>query len=169
VPLDVSAAVCYPYETKVQINDLCIPSTLKRTITDDECEVDSSLNLINEGDNSGAPVQVTSLREDEGANYIRVIVDINNVGSGDVVNECKRAITRSDLNEVMVTMPSNFKCSNLGDSNSGNIELRNGHATLRCTKSVENSGSAYKEPIQITLGSYSYRQELSKTITINKA
>jgi len=168
VPLDVSAAVCYPYETRVQINDFCIPSSVKRSIDEDECSIDSAQNIISNGDNSGAPVQVSSLREDSGPNYIRVTLDINNVGNGDVINACKRDIIRDEMNTVKVTMPTNFKCTfKEGESNAGSVELRTGHAALRCRRDVTNSGNAYEEPVVITL-SYNYRQEVSKSITINK-
>lgn len=169
VPLDVSAAICYPYETRLQVNDFCIPSSVKRNIEQDECTIDTSTNIIKDGDNSGASVQVSSLREDNGPDYIRVTLDINNVGSGDVVDVCKRDIGREEMNEVTVTMPSGFVCTfKEGDSNKGSVELRTGHAALRCRKDVNNPGSAYKEPVVVTLN-YNYRQELSKTITINKA
>ncbi len=167
--MDVSAAVCYPYETRIQVNDFCIPSSVKRTVSEDECNIDTSVNILNEKDNSGAPVQVTSLREDKGLDYVRVTLDINNVGSGDVVNECKREITREDMDKVTVTMPSNFKCTFKGEENNiGVVELRSGHATLRCRRDVNNPGNAYKEPLIIKLN-YNYKQELTKTITINKA
>lgn len=167
VPLDVSLAICYPYRTRVQVNDFCVPST-GAAKTGDECSIDSSVNLIDDGDNSGAPVQITSLREDKGSGYVRITLDINNVGNGEVVDtSCTKTITRDTKNKATVTMPSGFDCGWGEGQTSGVVELRNGHATLRCRKDVTNAGNAYKEPMLIKLD-YNYWQDLSETITINR-
>ncbi|MBI2106091.1 hypothetical protein HYT56_04615 [Candidatus Woesearchaeota archaeon] len=171
VPLDVRAAVCYPYETRVQVDDFCIPSTSRQATGQNDCEIVSTTNIIKENDNSGAPVHVTSLREQEGPDFVRVTLDINNVGTGDVINPgtCKRDLQREDLDKVKVKMPGNFACTfRDGESNEGIVELRSGHAVLRCKRNVNNPGSAFKETIGITL-SYNYQREVSKTVTVNKA
>src|SRR3989344_649164 len=89
IPLEVRASVCYPYETKVQVEDFCIPSTT-RVADSGECNVDSTINIIKENENSGAPVHVSSVREQAGPDFVRVTLDINNVGIGQVVNVCQR-------------------------------------------------------------------------------
>ncbi|MBI2507961.1 hypothetical protein HYV89_03335 [Candidatus Woesearchaeota archaeon] len=170
VPLDTRASVCYPYETRVQVDEFCVPSTARRVTGTDDCEIITTNNIIKEKDNSGAPVHVTSLREQQGPDFVRVTLDINNVGTGDVVvpGVCKRDLERTDLDKVRVKMPTNFVCSfKEGESNEGMIELRGGHGVLRCKRDVSNPGSAFKESVGITL-SYNYMQEISKTVTINK-
>jgi|TARA_Y100000310_G_scaffold186143_2_gene186208 hypothetical protein len=170
VPLDVRASVCYPYQTKVQIDNFCIPSTTRRTTGTQECDIDGTQNILESNANSGAPVYVSSIREKEGSDFVRVTLDINNVGSGEVVGAaCARDIQRSNLNEVTVTMPTNFECTfKAGTSYRGIVELRGGHGVLRCKRAVNNPGNSFKESLGITL-SYNYMQEVSKTITINKA
>lgn len=171
VPLDARAAVCYPYETRVQVDDFCIPSTSRQATGEDDCEIVTTTNIIKENDNSGAPIHVTSLRQQEGPDSVRVTLDINNVGTGDVVSPgvCKRDLLREDLDKVKITMPQNFECSfRDGDNHEGIVELRSGHAVLRCKRDVNNPGSAFKESIGIILN-YNYRQEISKTVTISKA
>ena len=170
VPLDARASVCYPYETQVQVDDFCVPSTSRRATGTDDCTIITTENIIKEKDNSGAPVHVNSLREQQGPDFVRVTLDINNVGTGDVVvpGVCKRDLLREDLNQVKVKMPTNFACSfREGESNEGMIELRGGHGVLRCKRDINNPGSAFKESVGITL-SYNYMQEISKTVTINK-
>lgn len=170
VPLDARASVCYPYETRVQVDDFCIPSTARRVSGTDDCEIVTTKNIIKEKDNSGGPVHVTSLREQQGPDFVRVTLDVNNVGTGDVVvpGICKRDLMREDLDKVKVKMPTNFACSfKEGESSEGVIELRGGHGVLRCKRDVNNPGSAFKESVGITL-SYNYVQEISKTVTINR-
>ena len=169
IPVDVRANICYPYQTKVQVNDFCVPSTTRIAATDSECVVDPTANLIKEKDNSGAPIHVVSLREQEGPDFVRVTLDINNVGSGQVVNTCQREITRENLDNVRVAMPQNYLCTfKEGEASTGNVELRSGHAVLRCKRDVNNPGSAFKEPLIMTLN-YNYMQEVSKTVNINRA
>jgi hypothetical protein len=170
VPLDVRTSVCYPYQTKIQVDNFCIPSTTRRTTGTQECAIDSTENILVNNANSGAPVHISSIREQEGPDFVRVTLDINNVGSGEVIGAaCARDIQRSDLNEVTVTMPNNFECTfKDGTSYRGVVELRGGHGVLRCKRSVNNPGNAFKEALGITLD-YNYMQEVSKTVTINKA
>ena len=170
VPLDARASVCYPYETRIQADNFCIPSTARRVTGTDDCEIISTENIIRENENSGAPVSVTSLREQSGPDFVRVTLDINNIGTGDVVTPgvCKRDLERADLDKVRVKMPTNFECSfRDGEASEGIIELRSGHGVLRCKRDINNPGSAFKESVGITL-SYNYMQEISKTVTINK-
>ena len=169
IPVDVRASVCYPYETKVQINDFCVPSTSRTATSGTECSINAATNLVKGKDNSGAPVHVTALREQEGPNFVRVTLDINNVGTGQVVNICQREVVRDNLDNVRITLPQNYICSfRDGDSNTGTVELRSGHAVLRCKRDINNPGSAFKEPLVLTLN-YNYMQEVSKTVNINKA
>lgn len=171
VPLDVRASVCYPYETKVQADNFCVPSTARRLTGTDDCEIATTENLIREKENSGAPVQITSLREQQGPDFVRVTLDINNVGTGDVITPgvCKRDFDRADLDQVKVVMPTNFVCSfrDGQEDHEGLVELRSGHGVLRCKRDVSNSGNAFKESVGITLN-YNYLQEISKSVTVNK-
>ena len=170
VPLEARASVCYPYETRIQVDNFCVPSTARKVTGTDDCEIITTENIIREKDNSGGPVHVSSLREQQGPDFVRVTLDINNVGTGDVVASgvCKRDLQRTDLDRVTVKMPTNFACSfKEGESNEGMIELRGGHGVLRCKRDINNLGSAFKESVGITL-SYNYMQEISKTVTVNK-
>ena len=170
VPLDARVSVCYPYETKVQVDNFCVPSTARTVTGTDDCEIITTENIIREKENSGAPVHVTSLREQKGPDFVRITLDINNVGTGDVVasGNCKRGLERADLDKVTVKMPTNFVCSfRDGETSEGVVELRSGHGVLRCKRDVSNPGNAFKESIGVTL-SYNYLQEISKAVTVNK-
>ena len=75
IPIDVRASVCYPYSTKVQLNDFCVPSTSRTANSDTECSIDPAVNLIKDNDNSGAPIHVVSLREQEGPDFVRITLE----------------------------------------------------------------------------------------------
>jgi hypothetical protein len=163
----VVAQVCYPYKTKIQLDNLCIPSQDRNPVGNQECEIDGKVNLIGSGDNSAGPVQVTSFMESKTTTSIRVRIDINNQGSGEVT-PCGENVATDQRGLVQVSVPQNAACTfKEGESNSGIVELRNGHAVLYCKRDISNQGPAYLDRFPMTL-SYPYMQQITKTITINK-
>ena len=166
VPVSVVAEVCYPYKTKLQVNELCMPSKSTKIVGEPECEVDASANLIVEGHNSGAPVQIDTLRESKlGRDSLRLTLNINNQGAGRVVQGCAREPSEANLDVVRVEIDGNYDCFE-GGSNSGFVTLREGTARVTCTKPIQETGNAFVVPFKAKL-SYDYIQEVSKTISIN--
>lgn len=159
---NVVAQACYPYRTKVQLDNFCIPSEQRKPVGSEECEVDSKVNLVQSGDNSAGPLQVTSVTESKGVGYVKLRIDINNQGTGEVIN-CGSGVR--DM--VSVNLPQGVDCSEFG-GNSGTVQLRNGHAVLHCRKDVSNQGPAYLDRFPMTLA-YDYMQEVTKAVTVNKA
>ncbi len=167
---NIRVQVCYPYATYLQIDDLCIPGVRGETGTV-ECEIDNSKNLVNTGDVSGAPVQISSLVETKTGEGIRVRMDIENQGGGTVVKTgkpCNQATTVAleDKNLVNVAVPGGYSCVfKEGTGNVGVVELRDGMGRLRCTKPLTTSGRSYLDRFTATL-TYNYVEETGKVITI---
>jgi hypothetical protein len=167
---NIRAQVCYPYETNVQIDDLCIPGS-RNEIGTVECEVDNSENLIGKGDVSAGPIQVTNLVESRTGEGIRVRMDIENQGSGDVVTvPCTTNtinVPTGSKNIVTVEVPNNYECIfKDGTKSVGNVELRNGLGRLRCTSKLSgNTGRSYYDRFTATL-TYNYVEEIGRTVLI---
>jgi hypothetical protein len=166
---NIRAQVCYPYTTKVQIDDLCIPGE-RDEVGRVECEIDNAENLVDNGDVSGAPVQVTSVVESRTGTGIRIRLDIENQGNGEVIavsNTCDDAVNvasgKRDL--ITVSVPG-FECTfRGGESSEGVIELRSNKGRLRCSKDVGGTGRAYLDRFTATL-TYNYVEETGKTVLI---
>ncbi len=159
---NVVAQVCYPYRTKVQLDNFCVPSEKRNPVGTQECEVDSKANLIETGDNSAGPVQITSFTQSRGVGYVKVRIDINNQGGGEVVN-----CGNDERDIIGINLPQGVECSEL-NGNSGDVKLRDGHAVLHCKKDIKNAGPAYLDRFPMTLV-YDYMQEVTKAVTVNKA
>ena len=161
---NVIAQVCYPYRTKIQLDNFCIPSDDRNPVGKGECETDSKTNLVKSGANSAGPIQVTSFTESKGVGYVKVRVDINNQGGGDVIN-----CGTNERDFVTVNLPQDVSCNfEGGKGSSGIAKLREGHAVLNCEKKTSNQGLAYLDKFDMTLA-YDYMQQITKTVTINKA
>jgi len=163
---NVKAQVCYPYRTKVQLDNFCVPSDERTPVGNEECGIDSTVNLIEKGDNSAGPLQVTSFTESKGTGYVKLRIDVNNQGTGEVT-PCGENVPLEDRDKIRVTLPQDVECSELGDSNEGEVKLRDGHAVLRCTRNVNNQGPAYSDRFAMSLA-YDYMQETIKQVTVNK-
>ncbi|MAG52979.1 MAG: hypothetical protein CMH62_03385 [Nanoarchaeota archaeon] len=166
---NLRAQVCYPYETNVQIDDLCIPGA-RNEVGTIECEIDNSENLVDSGDVSAAPVQVTSVVETRTGTGIRVRLDIENQGNGDVIsvgNTCDNAVNVPLVNRDLVTVNvPGYDCVFRGATgDTGQVELRSNKGRLRCTKDTGGTGRAYEDRFVATL-TYNYVEEASKTILI---
>ena len=97
---------------------------------------------------------------------LKLRIDVNNQGTGEIT-PCGDKVALDDRDNVAVTLPQGVECSELGNSNVGQVKLRDGHAVLRCTKNVNNPGPAYEDRFTISLA-YDYMQEVVKQVTINK-
>ena len=167
---NVRAQVCYPYSTSLQIANLCIPGDRRETGTI-ECEIDNAENLVNKGDVSGAPVQVTSVVESRTGTGVRVRLDIENVGGGSIINlPCSNAVNVPPIENrdiVSVSVPDGYNClfSDGASGTSGIVELRTNKGRLICTRDIGGTGKSYLDRFTGTL-TYNYVEGISKTILI---
>ena len=161
---NIIAQVCYPYRTRIQLDNFCIPSDQRNPVGKEECTLDSKTNLIKSGANSAGPVQATSFTESKGVGYVKIRIDINNQGGGDVIN-----CGTNERDFVTVNLPQDVSCNfEGGKGSSGIAKLREGHAVLNCEKKTSNQGLAYLDILKMDLA-YDYMQQITKTVTINKA
>ncbi|MBU2639206.1 MAG: hypothetical protein KKG75_00700 [Nanoarchaeota archaeon] len=165
----IKAQLCYPYETNIQIDNLCVPGDNRETGTK-ECEIDSAKNLVAKGDVSAAPVQVTSIVESRASDGIRITMDIENQGNGYVLDPSKTCdsvtgvVDREDY-VVVVNIPGDVWTCNYKDAAAKTVELRDNSGRLRCSKSIGGTGRAYNDRFVATL-SYKYVDTVSKSIVI---
>ncbi len=171
----VTASVCYAYGTRT-LTKLCLRKDIARRSREAECTVDEHKTI----ENSGAPIQVTSLNEMKGgSNKIRVIFNIENVGEGTVYEKgsfssgsCSEDMSKEDRLNVEIRPVSgiNFKCARLGGGASGVIKLNTeGKSVVTCE--ADTSGlqeTAFEDPLNINLD-YVYKERISKALTVEDA
>jgi len=154
---------CYKYATLVQTK-ICIGRG------DGICSV--SGEKIKTGDNSAAPVQVTSLTQSIQGNKLYVKFTIENKGKGEVYLpnlDCTK-LQMGDIDEKLkqnqvelaVNTEEGFSCILQGGRKalSGAAEVR----TISCEKILTTTES-HEAPFQILL-TYIYRESLTKPLTI---
>ena len=171
----VTASACYAYGTRT-LTKLCLRKDIARRSREAECTVDEHKTI----ENSGAPIQVTSLNEMKGgSNKIRVIFNIENVGEGTVYEKgsfssgsCSEDMSKEDrLNvEIRPVSSINFKCARLGGGASGVIKLNTeGKAVVTCEADTSRlQDTAFEDPLNINLD-YVYKERISKALTVEDA
>jgi hypothetical protein len=178
------ADVCYKYTTKTT-TQLCIKSNPQLLIGDQKiCDVEGEKNP----QNSGAPIQVTSLKESfAGTGKIGVSMVITHTGTGDaffdpdaaVCNDIESEPTRGKV--YVKVLPVTLGGANImprctgmsgtgGQSNQGYVHLyKDGSGkeqfTLYCTIDASSTDSIFQVPIEANI-TYKYLEHLEKTITI---
>lgn len=170
VSTTIKATVCYSYGTKIATN-LCIKKNL--------ASLDPSVCLVNTERmvaNSGAPVQLESVRESQaGVDSVLLTLRIKHVGVGRIAqlgSECSEEVAARDRVYLKVdTMMPGLSCSGLSAVDGspvtgaeGYVTLYGGERSISCTQPTGGEGDFVK-PVSITL-SYDYEQSAFKTITI---
>ena len=134
---DLSVEACYPYKTMFKLDKFCIPSTSRAT-EDQTCLIDQTKNLVTANSNSGAPVQITSIRQEIVQNAVRITLEISKLGDGKVI-ECVENPESKDKNKITVHInsPTDINCGfTEGSGNSGIVILKSDNtAKLICETS----------------------------------
>jgi len=177
----ITANVCYVYGTRTLTN-LCLRKDIARKEREGECVVDEYKTI----ENSGAPIQVTSLSEMKGGtNTVRVIFNIENVGSGTVYEkgtfssgDCSESNDNRDKeNKLNVEIKpiggvdiANCECARLGGGSKGVVKLNiEGKAVITCVASTAGlQSTAFEAPLNINLD-YDYKERISRKITVENA
>jgi len=174
LPTDITATIkaeaCYKYGTKA-LSNICIKKDLSSR--------DPSICLVNSDrkvSNSGAPVQITSIKESQaGTDSVLLTIQVSHVGTGtisEVGSDCSNAISKKDRVKFKIEAMSGISCSGLenptttGNSVEGTLMLFGGTRQITCTQPTKGEGD-FEKPIAITL-QYDYNEFISKTITIKK-
>ncbi|MGV8151055.1 MAG: hypothetical protein ACP5NV_04970 [Candidatus Woesearchaeota archaeon] len=183
----VWADICYKYTTKTTAQ-LCVKKDPQLLLDDEKiCDVEGD----KEYQNSGGPIQVTSLKESFGGQgKLLVYITLTHSGTGDNFFDPRENLNGNACNDVstntkkgmihVLVKPINVggksitpKCSGLSDTsgdNEGYVRLNedgSGKAQylLYCSIDASSTDSEFEVPIDIET-TYLYLEHLEKEITI---
>jgi hypothetical protein len=179
LPQTVWANICYKYTTKVAAQ-ICVKNNVEQALNGKNiCEVEGEKNP----QNSGAPIQVTSLKETYAGNgKIGLTLIISHAGNGDNFFkddnlDCRDVESNVDAGKVRVKF-SDVQVSGKsvpvlcqGMDSNGYVRLfkeaSSGTATytLYCTVDVSGSNNVVEVPVGLEL-SYVYLQHITSPMTI---
>lgn len=162
----LNAEACYDYYTNV-VTKICVRKDLLKSAANPGtgCEVKGEKIV----QNSGAPVQITSLSQTPaGPNSIRITFNIEKIGTGEIVTECGTT-DYNKLNKVDVTIDTglpNLVCDalTLDAYGKGTVQLFGGKRTVTCTQTIDNLMD-YEKVINLKLD-YKYSENIQKSITV---
>ena len=170
VPATFKADLCYQYGTKVSSN-LCVKKDLAST--------DTSVCVVNEEKavaNSGAPVQITSMRESQGGtDSILLTLTIRHVGTGKVFEKasgCQDVLQkRGKVYLKLDTGMSGLACTGMQTSagqpatgSEGYVTLFGGERQISCKQPTGGQGDFLKT-MTATL-EYDYNQFVTEEVTV---
>jgi hypothetical protein len=173
VTYNVRADVCYKYGT-VANTKLCVLEDILGTRG-----AEGKLCRINEDkpvDNSGAPVQIVSLRESvASANKVSFVLKLRHVGTGSVHeegSECGKEFQEKDKVHVKIDtgISDGLMCSGLQDGTEsgsvyeGDAQLLNGEREIRCTQTINNPTDM--EKLIVVELTYDYDQFIEKRLEV---
>jgi hypothetical protein len=150
--VDLSAKVCFPYQTTAQIMTCVSSLDIERGGGEKVCKYND--NKVTSGSVSSGPIQITSLTESLRSNQVLYEIEIKDNGGGKLYKldpsctELEKSEVRSEYEDVLdITVePSDIRCRFFGEeSNSGKLKLTAGTKKLICEKDVRGTDSSYKE------------------------
>ena len=171
----ITANICYAYGSRA-LSNVCLRRDVVRREQEGECVVDED----KKAENSGSPIHVVSFKERKaGPNEIKIIFDLQNVGSGKPFSRtafssgiCGEDPTKEDFVNVEVRPISNVnvRCDKFAGTGSGVVRLNSeGKATVSCDVSTSAlQDTAFEEPLNINLD-YIYKERISKQVTVENS
>lgn len=165
----VRVDLCYDYGTYAN-SKLCILDDLigaREDLEDAVCNPNENKQV----ENSGAPVQITSLKESVvSSDRISFSFVIKHVGTGIVTEkdtECETRIGKRDRIFVKVdTGIEGLTCSGIeSGSDQGYVTLYSNERTVVCTQQLPSDRGDYEKSISFEL-QYGYKEHIDKTLTI---
>jgi hypothetical protein len=174
-PILLRADLCYTYNTEA-IANVCLKKNVVRDSIEDVCQTN---NDAMDAFNSGAPLQVTNIRQRSvGSNKLQITFTVENIGMGLVylpgtfTNACKGGDSNEDTIKVTLSNPqNNFSpdCAALGRGSSGDVRLVNKKKDITCT--IDTSGLqevTFQDLLVIDLD-YMYREAVKTDIVVENA
>jgi hypothetical protein len=176
----VRANICYAYETKAIFNSCLKRSTIQRESDNDMCKIEALKSV----ENSGAPLQITNVRETVNSNNgVKITFNIEKVGDGkiyveDAFSTATGCFDKHDFDDkkdrvtvIVQSQTSNIPivCRSLGNGNQGVIRLSDDRGTVICdinTGSLQET--AFESPINIKVR-YTYMDSVEKEFTVKKS
>jgi len=171
LPFPIRAEACYKYLTQA-LSKLCVRRNILTPEEGGLCEINEAKTAYN----SGAPVQISNVKESAGGkDKVRFSFDISNVATGSVYQDSTKCSKLERKNEdkayVKVdTKTSGLSCTGLtnkGTSAEGYVTLFDGKKTLSCTQEIRTR-SDYEMPVVIT-ATYDYEEFIQGDITIKSS
>ncbi|MBT4334546.1 hypothetical protein HOD61_01895 [archaeon] len=162
----IYARLCYPYETKL-FSNVCMSSNKIKQTGVEICDI-SGEKLISGAVSSG-PIQVISLTESYlSSTGIRFAFVIENKEGGKVYSidrDCESFGLMDEGKIKVEVIPSDVVCHfTTGQSNIGEVSLKEGSKTLICDKSIISTDS-YSDVIELKI-SYKYETEISTIMNV---
>ena len=165
----IRATACYTYGTLVNTL-LCSRKNILSPAADGLCDVDATKTVYN----SGAPIQVTSLREEpRSANKIGFTFSIQHSGNGKIyergsVCNDERPFRNRIFVDVQTGIPG-VSCTGLaqGGDASGYVTLFSSEKIITCTQQLQTQ-SDFEFPIVVEL-TYDYEQNIQTEVVVKSS
>ncbi|MEM2915873.1 MAG: hypothetical protein QXT19_00735 [Candidatus Woesearchaeota archaeon] len=171
VTFPLRADVCYTYSTKA-VSKLCVRENLLAPEPEGICEI----NEDKETKNSGAPVQVSNVKETaRGKDKISFSFEISNKGAGQMYERgsfCDKS-TRAKENRVYVIVDTGMpglQCTGLttaGTKAEGFATLYEGKKTITCTQTITTRAD-FEQQISIE-AIYDYEEYKQTELTVKSS
>lgn len=165
------ADVCYLYRTKA-VSKLCVRENLLTPAPNGLCEMNADKTVFN----SGAPVQVTNMRESTRAkDRLGFSFEVKNVGAGNVFernSDCDRS-DRKNENRVYVIVTTSIdglSCTGLettGTGAEGFVTLYGGSKIVPCAQSV-STRSDFEQLVNVEL-IYDYEERIQSSFMVKNS
>jgi len=158
------ASICYNYRTEARI-PVCIDPNPLSVLENEACRV---INPV-VGGGQGAPVAVTSVREDAAPGKVSFLITVANLGDGNVVNRASlnRCPGELKFNDVDTLTYSVILSGQAGDCKpAGDVKLANKQGNIHCTFNLIDAVSpAYTTVLEVNLD-YAYLSQEARQIKI---
>ncbi len=169
------ADLCYQYNTEA-LAHLCLKKDVVKKSIEDVCDTTSpSVKLFN----SGAPLQVTNMRQKAvGSGKVQIAFTVENAGGdltylpGSFTDACKGQEDNKDMVKVTLMNPQNNfvpECSAFGKSHTGNVRLVGNKKEITCTIDTSNLQEVSYQDLLIIDLDYDYRQAITTNINVKNA
>lgn len=165
------ADACYLYRTRA-VSKVCVLENILNPTGTRLCEINADKPVHN----SGAPVQISNLKESGRAkDKIGFTFDVRNVGGGAIFERgqnCNRDV-RANEGKVYVTVSTGLTglhCSGLeaiSGGVGGYVTLYDGLKTVSCTQTV-STNTDFEQLVNIE-ASYDYEQSIQTQITVKSS
>ncbi len=168
--LQVILTACYEYETKATLQVCVDPNPASGT--EKVCDASKPISLSS---GQGAPVAITSIKQEPTIGFTTFQIVIQNVGGGTIISPGKAGsdclkTTYADENKITLEKAVLSTGTKL-DCGTNEIYMQNGQGFLSCTANTNIPGAsdnAYKTSLTLDL-KYGYRQTTDqKSINIIK-
>ena len=166
-PQTFLARICYPYTTEARIQ-VCIDPNPFSLLETEACRVTNP----SVGGGQGAPVAVTAVREDPAPGQVGFLINIANLGDGQVVNResfsrCPDTLKFNDVDVVNYEVRlSDVKNAGTCTPSNSKTQLGNNQGTIYCTFRLADATSpAYQTVLSIDLN-YDYLSSKSKNVQV---